>query len=114
MEIQNQLQGGFIDDHTNNQKILIIGASGGVSHIACQIARVMNKYIVEICSSQNIEFVKEMGGTASYLFTPAMILRSLKSIIGFGPRYYCINLSSKEENINQMFYILNKGIIKAL
>ncbi|CAF3553448.1 unnamed protein product [Rotaria sp. Silwood1] len=54
--------GGFIDDHTNNQKILIIGASGGVSHIACQIARVMNKYIVEICSSQNIEFVKEMGG----------------------------------------------------
>ncbi|CAF3528523.1 unnamed protein product [Rotaria sp. Silwood1] len=52
------------------------------------------------------------GGTASYLFTPAMILRSLKSIIGFGPRYYCINLSSKEENINQMFYMLNKGIIK--
>ncbi|CAF3132322.1 unnamed protein product [Rotaria sp. Silwood2] len=168
--------GGFIDDHTNNQKILILGASGGVGHIACQIARAMNKYIVGTCSTQNIEFVKEiganevidytknnvvvaskqygpydiildcvggiefipylnsdflksnqsiyvtivgdktsrkiLGGAASYLFSPTMILRSLKSIIGLGPRYYCINLSSKEENINQMFYMLNKSTVK--
>ena len=136
----------------------------------------MNKYIVGTCSTQNIEFVKNMGanevidyteddvvskskeygpydvildcvggtqlipylnsdflksnqsiyltivgdkisrgvlgGMASYLFTPAMIFRSLKSMIGFGPRYYCINLSSTEENTNQMFYMLNKDTIK--
>jgi len=168
--------GGFINDGTNNQKVLILGASGGVGHIACQIARAMNKYIVGTCSTSNIEFVKKMGadevidytqndvvnaskqygpydvildcvggteliphlnsgllksnqsiyltivgdktsrsimgGTASYLFTPSMIFRSLKSMIGLGPRYYCINLSVTEENTNQMFSMLNKGTIK--
>jgi NADPH:quinone reductase-like Zn-dependent oxidoreductase len=170
--------GGFIDNNTNDQKVLILGASGGVGHIACQIARTMNKYIVGTCSTQNIEFVKKMGanevidytkndvltaskqygpydvildcvggtellpylnsgllksnqsvyltivgdktsrgvigGTASYLFTPSMILRSFKSLIGLGPRYYCINLSPTEENTNQMFYMLNKGTIKPM
>ncbi|CAF4354087.1 unnamed protein product, partial [Rotaria sordida] len=33
-----------------------------------------------------------LGGIISYLFTSRMILRSLKSIIGLGPRYYYINL----------------------
>ena len=47
--------------HVDNQKILILGASGGVGHIACQIARPMNKYVVGTCSTQNIEFVKSMG-----------------------------------------------------
>ncbi len=170
--------GGFINDDTNNQKILILGASGGVGHIACQLARAMNKYIVGTCSTQNIDFVKTMGanevidytennifiaskqygpydiildcvggtelipylssdllksnqsiyltivgdktsrsimgGPASYLFTPSMIYRSLKSMIGFGPRYYCIKLSPTEQNTNQMFYMLNKDMIKPI
>jgi len=168
--------GGFINDDRNNQKVLILGASGGVGHIACQIARAMNKYVVGTCSTQNIEFVKKMGanevidytendivtaskqygpydiildcvggtelipylnsdllqsnqsiyltivgdktsrtimgGQASYLFTPSMVFRSLKSMIGLGPRYYCINLLPTEENTNQMFSMLNKGTIK--
>ncbi len=168
--------GGFVNDDTTNQKVLILGASGGVGHIACQIARAMNKYVVGTCSTRNIEFVKNMGadevidyttndvltaskqygpydmildcvggtellpylqsdllksnqsvyltivgdktsraimgGPASYLFTPSMVLRSLKSMIGFGPRYYCIMLSPTEENTNQMFAMLNKGTIK--
>ncbi|CAF1372851.1 unnamed protein product [Rotaria sordida] len=53
-----------------------------------------------------------LGSIIFYLFTSRMILRSLKSIIGLGPRYYYINLSSKKENIDQIFYLLNKGIIK--
>ena len=53
-----------------------------------------------------------MGGIASYLFTPSMVLRSLKSMIGLGPRYYCINLSPTVENTNQMFYMISKGNIK--
>ncbi|CAF1281201.1 unnamed protein product [Rotaria sordida] len=128
--------GSFIVD---NPKILILGASGDVGHIACQIVRAMNAYIVGICSTQNIEFVQEMstneiflksnqsiyltivgnktsrnilGGIISYLFASRMILRSLKSIIGLGPRYYYINLSSKKENIDQILYMFNKGIIK--
>lgn len=53
-----------------------------------------------------------MGGVASYLFTPSMVFRSLKSMVGLGPRYYCINLSPTEENTNQMFTMLNKGSVK--
>ncbi|CAF1306193.1 unnamed protein product [Rotaria sordida] len=116
------------------------GASGDVGHIACQIARAMNAYIVGICSTQsrikfipylNLDFLKSnqsiyltivgnkisrniLGGIISYLFTSRMILRSLKSIIGLGPRYYYINLSSKKENIDQIFYMFNKGIIKSV
>ncbi|UJR08895.1 hypothetical protein I4U23_013149 [Adineta vaga] len=166
------------NDKTNDEKILILGASGGVGHVACQIARAMNKNVVGICSTQNIEFVKEMGanevidytvndivltskqygpydvildcvggvqliphlnsgllksnqsiyltivgdktsrdilgGAASYLFTPAMIFRSLKSMTGFGLRYYCINLSATETNTNQMFSMLSSGTIKPI
>ncbi|CAF1104631.1 unnamed protein product [Adineta steineri] len=168
--------GGFQNDDTTDQKVLILGASGGVGHIACQMARAMNKYVVGVCSTQNIEFVKQMGanevidyttndvvsaskeygpydiildcvggtqlipylnsdflksnqsiyltivgdktsrgvmgGVASYIFTPAMVFRSLKSMIGLGPRYYCINLSLTEENTNQMVSMLKKGMIK--
>jgi D-arabinose 1-dehydrogenase-like Zn-dependent alcohol dehydrogenase len=43
-----------------------------------------------------------------------MVLRSLKSMIGLGPRYYCINLSPTEENTNQMFSMVNKGTIKPI
>ncbi|CAF3567461.1 unnamed protein product [Rotaria sp. Silwood1] len=77
-----KLSENMSNDHTNNQKILIIGASGGVSHIACQIARVMNKYIVEICSSQNIEFVKEMGANEVIDYTKNDIVMASKQ---YGP-----------------------------
>ena len=164
------------DSTNDNQKVLILGASGGVGHIACQMARAMNRYVVGTCSTRNIEFVKNMGadevidyttndiltasrqygpydmildcvggtellpylqsdllktnqsvyltivgdktsravmgGPASYLFTPSMVFRSIKSMVGLGPRYYCIMLSPTEENTNQMAAMLNKGTIK--
>ena len=53
-----------------------------------------------------------MGGTASYLFSPAMAFRSLKAMLGLDPRYYCVNLSPSAENTNQMFAMLNSGKIK--
>lgn len=170
--------GGLINDDRNHEKVLILGASGGVGHIACQIARAMNKYIVGICSTPNLEFVKQMGanevidytendivtaskqygpydlildcvggtelipylqsdllksnqsiyvtivgdktsrevmgGPASYLFTPSMVVRSFKSMIGLGPRYYSISLSATEENTNQMFSMLHNGTIKPI
>lgn len=170
--------GGLINDDSSDEKVLILGASGGVGHIVCQIARAMNKQIVGTCSTGNIEFVKEMGanevidytredlftsikahgpydvildcvggtelipylqsdlfksnrsiyltivgdktsrailgGPASYLFTPSMIIRSLKSMIGYGPRYYCISLSPTAENTNQMFAMLNKQTVRPI
>ena len=168
---------GFTDrDEGDTQKVLILGASGGVGHIACQLARAMNKSIVATCSSRNIDFVRSLGvqqvidyttddvvtassrfgpydaildcvggtqfiphlnadllkphgagyltvvgdktsrdalgGMICYLFNPAMILRSFKSLLGCGPRYYCINLSLTRENTTQMVRMLQAGLIR--
>jgi NADPH:quinone reductase-like Zn-dependent oxidoreductase len=46
-----------------NSRVLIIGASGGVGHLAVQIAkRAMGAaFVVGVCSSRNEEFVRECG-----------------------------------------------------
>lgn len=74
--------GGFINDGTNNEKILILGASGGVGHIACQIARAMNTYVVGTCSTQNIEFVKKMGADQVIDYTQNDVLTTSQQ---YGP-----------------------------
>ena len=42
--------------------LLLIGASGGVGHIACQIAKAISPNIIvtAVCSSRNIETVKKL------------------------------------------------------
>jgi NADPH:quinone reductase-like Zn-dependent oxidoreductase len=41
--------------------ILIIGGSGGVGHIAIQVAKLKGAKVTAICSSHNEGFVKELG-----------------------------------------------------
>ncbi len=45
----------------SNQRILIIGASGGVGHIALQIAKSAGATAIGVCSSKNASLVKELG-----------------------------------------------------
>ena len=170
--------GGWTETDGGHRRVLILGASGGVGHVACQLARAMNAFVVGVCSSRNIDFVKEMGanevidytsddlvarsqqsgpydlildcvggkqliphlqtgllkpnaagyitivgdktsrdvlgGMASYLFTPAMVLRTMKSWIGLGPRYYCINLSTTAEYTAYMSEMLDRGLVKPI
>lgn len=49
-----------------NARVLVIGASGGVGHLAIQIAkRAMGAaFVVGVCSSKNEEFVRECGADA--------------------------------------------------
>ena len=70
-----------------NQKagnlILIIGASGGVGHLAVQVAKKMGMKVVAICSGENKSFVSSLGAdeVIDYKKGPEEILVKLKEAI---------------------------------
>lgn len=43
------------------QRVLIIGASGGVGHYAVQIAKAMDTHVAGVCGSRNVELVRSLG-----------------------------------------------------
>ena len=49
------------------QRVLIIGASGGVGHIAIQVAKHMGATVTAVCSSRNASFVVDTCGADSVL-----------------------------------------------
>jgi NADPH:quinone reductase-like Zn-dependent oxidoreductase len=53
-----------IRDHGNvqpGQLVLINGASGGIGHLAVQIARSLGAHVTGVCSSRNVDLVRSMG-----------------------------------------------------
>ena len=43
------------------QRVLIVGASGGVGHYAVQIAKALGAEVVAVCGSRNVEWVARLG-----------------------------------------------------
>ena len=45
------------------QRLLVIGASGGVGHVAVQVATHLGVHVTAVCSSKNVVFVEECGAS---------------------------------------------------
>lgn len=43
------------------ERVLIIGASGGVGHLAVQLARAAGAHVTGVCSTRNVELVQRLG-----------------------------------------------------
>ena len=48
----------------SNQRVLVVGASGGVGHFGLQIARAAGATVVAVCSAKNADRVRRLGASA--------------------------------------------------
>ena len=50
-----------VDGLSPGRNVLVIGASGGVGHLAVQIARSCGAEVTGVCSTPNVDFVAQLG-----------------------------------------------------
>jgi len=61
------------------QRVLIIGASGGVGHVATQVASRLGAIVVGVCSGSNADFVVSCGASAVLDYRQGDIFECIKT-----------------------------------
>eukprot|EP00802_Teleaulax_amphioxeia_P019190 Tamp_19413.p1 GENE.Tamp_19413~~Tamp_19413.p1 ORF type:complete len:399 (-),score=80.26 Tamp_19413:64-1164(-) len=90
---------------SSGQHLLLIGGSGGVGHVACQVAKALGASVTAICSDRNSLLVRELGAdrVVDYSQGDAATLEGLRAAVGaLGPFHLCLDtvssLESKDAN----------------
>jgi NADPH:quinone reductase-like Zn-dependent oxidoreductase len=81
----NQEEGHDTAPSSSSTSVLIVGASGGAGHVACQVARNLGaQHVTAICSGHNVDFCKAQGAThvIDYHSTTAQFILALKAAPG--------------------------------
>ncbi|MGI9342320.1 MAG: NAD(P)-dependent alcohol dehydrogenase [Gammaproteobacteria bacterium] len=62
-------------DIKSGDRVLLVGASGGVGVFAIQIAKHMGAHVTGVCSAKNADLVRELGADAVIDYTSEDVLR---------------------------------------
>ena len=83
------------------QHLLLIGASGGVGHVACQVAKALGAKVTAICSARNSDFVLALGAdrVVDYSQGDAATLDGLRAAVNaLGAFHLCLDTVSSVES----------------
>ena len=64
------------------QRVLVIGASGGVGHVAVQVAALQGAVVTAVCSGSNSEFVSKCGASTVLDYREGDIFEKIKEVRG--------------------------------
>lgn len=97
------------DNHLKSgQSLLLIGASGGVGHVALQVAKSVGARVTAVCSERNQEMVLGLGAdfVVDYTKGEQALQESLQKIVReHGPFDLCFDtVSSREEKDAKYHY----------
>lgn len=68
-------------DLKQGDHLLLIGASGGVGHVAIQVAKRLGARVTAVCSARNADWVKELGADTVVDYTSQPIIETLRGIV---------------------------------